>query len=86
MSLRCGLATGDEFGARYSSVSERNVIKRLPAAPTDPRSLVSGLRAARENARTVREAMPSGSRELISVQRRGGTSLATSDCMVVCCF
>lgn len=60
------LAAGAEFGARYSTASERNVIRWIVAEETNSSSLVSSLRAARENARTVREVMPSESWELIN--------------------
>lgn len=60
------LAAGAEFGARYSTASERNVIRWLIAEEGNSSSLVSSLRAARENARTVREVMPSESWELIN--------------------
>ncbi|MGE3772107.1 MAG: alpha-E domain-containing protein [Gammaproteobacteria bacterium] len=60
------LATGGAFRARYSAVSERNVIRWLIADAENAGSLVSSLRAARENARTVREVMPSESWELIN--------------------
>lgn len=60
------LAAGAEFGARYSTASERNVIRWIVAEEANSSSLVSSLRAARENARTVREVMPSESWELIN--------------------
>lgn len=60
------LATGADFRARYSNVSERNVIRWVVAEPANPSSLVSSLRAARENARTVREILPSESWELVN--------------------
>ncbi len=60
------LATGAEFGTRYNNVSERNVIRWVLAEDANGSSLVSSLRAARENARTVREVMPSESWELIN--------------------
>lgn len=60
------LAAGAEFSARYSTASERNVIRWIVAEEGNSSSLVSSLRAARENARTVREVMPSESWELIN--------------------
>ena len=60
------LATGAEFRARYNSVSERNVIRWVLAEDANGSSLVSSLRAARENSRTVREVMPSEAWELIN--------------------
>lgn len=65
-SLLVILATGERFRARYNAVSERNVIRWLVADEDNPGSLVSSLHAARENARTVREVMPSESWELIN--------------------
>lgn len=60
------LAAGADFRSRYSSVSERNVIRWVVAEEVNGSSLVSSLRAARENARTVREVLPSESWELIN--------------------
>ena len=60
------LAAGADFRSRYSSVSERNVIRWVLAEEVNPSSLVSSLRAARENARTVREVLPSESWELVN--------------------
>ncbi len=60
------LATSAEFRARYNAVSERNVIRWIVADEGNAGSLVSSLRAARENARTVREVMPSECWELIN--------------------
>ena len=65
-SLLVILATDAAFRARYSAVSERNVIRWFIAEEGNAGSLVSSLRAARENARTVREVMPSESWELIN--------------------
>ncbi len=65
-SLLVILAAGTVFRVRYNAVSERNVIRWLVADEENPGSLVSSLRLARENARAVREVMPSESWELIN--------------------
>jgi uncharacterized alpha-E superfamily protein len=53
--------SGDDaaFAERYASSTRENVIKFLALDPENPNSIVSCLRAARENARTVREAISS---------------------------
>jgi uncharacterized alpha-E superfamily protein len=53
--------TGDDakFAARYSEATERNVIQFLTFDRENPNSILSCLRAARENARTVREIISS---------------------------
>ncbi|MDH4382709.1 MAG: alpha-E domain-containing protein [Gammaproteobacteria bacterium] len=60
------LAASQSFRQRHAAVSERSVIRWLVADQQNPGSLVSSLRAARENARTVREVIPSESWELIN--------------------
>ena len=60
------LATAASFRERHHSVSERQVIRWVMADEHNESSLVSSLRAARENARTVREVIPSESWELIN--------------------
>jgi len=51
------IITGDDaaFAARYSGASRENVIQFLTFDSENPNSIVSCLRAARENARTVRD-------------------------------
>ncbi|HXJ56619.1 MAG TPA: alpha-E domain-containing protein [Verrucomicrobiae bacterium] len=53
--------TGDHqhFAKRYGAPSQQNVIQFLTFAPENPNSILSCLRAARENARTVREIIAS---------------------------
>lgn len=53
--------TGDEagFSKRYGEASRQNVIDFLTFDAENPNSVVSSLRAARENARSVREAISS---------------------------
>jgi uncharacterized alpha-E superfamily protein len=53
--------SGDDaaFAERYASSTRENVIKFLALDAENPNSIVSCLRAARENARTVREAISS---------------------------
>jgi uncharacterized alpha-E superfamily protein len=60
------LAVSADFRTRYSTVSERNVVRWVVAETANSGSLVSSLRAARENARTVREILPSESWELVN--------------------
>ncbi|GAB4432395.1 MAG: alpha-E domain-containing protein [Anaerolineae bacterium] len=52
--------TGDEdvFAGRYNVSSKENVIRFLTLDTEYPNSIISCLRAARENARTVREIIP----------------------------
>jgi len=51
------IITGDDapFAARYGAASRENVIQFLTFDPENPDSILSCLRTARENARTVRE-------------------------------
>jgi len=53
--------TGDQdgFKERYGTPSQREVIEFLAFDPENPNSIISCLRAARENARTVREMISS---------------------------
>src|SRR5581483_1517949 len=53
--------TGDDetFGKRYSEPTEQNVIQFLTFDKENPNSIISCLRAARENARSVREIISS---------------------------
>ncbi len=54
------------FAEHHQAASERNVIKYTVADEKSPASLVSALRMARENARTVREVLPSEAWELVN--------------------
>jgi uncharacterized alpha-E superfamily protein len=53
--------SGDDsvFASRYATATRENVIKFLALDTENPNSIVSCLRAARENSRTVREAISS---------------------------
>ncbi len=55
------IITGDDasFAARYGSATRQNVMRFLTFDSENPNSILSCLRAARENARTVREAISS---------------------------
>ena len=55
------IITGDDaaFAARYDGASRANVMRFLTFDLENPNSIISCLRAARENARTVREAISS---------------------------
>lgn len=55
-----------DFQDKHQTASERNVIRHVVSDDDNPTSLVSALRMARENARTVREILPSESWELIN--------------------
>lgn len=54
-------ASGDDadFAERYGEASEKNVIYFLTFDTKNPNSIISCISSARENARTVREAIPS---------------------------
>jgi len=47
----------DAFALRFATPTRENVIKFLTFEPDNPNSIVSCLRAARENARTIRESI-----------------------------
>jgi len=49
----------DDFKRRYKDSSERNVVRFLTFDKLNPNSIISCISYARENARTVREAIPS---------------------------
>ena len=53
--------TGDhaDFAKRYGPANQQNVIQFLAFDPENPNSILSCLRGARENARTVREIISS---------------------------
>lgn len=60
--------SGDDeaFAERYKQPTESNVIKFLTFDEKNPNSLLSCIRYARENARTVREIIPSDMWELLN--------------------
>lgn len=60
------LAATGGFRKHHSTATERAVLRWVVSDERNPGSLVSSLRAARENARTVREVMPSEAWELIN--------------------
>ena len=55
------MTSGDEedFNARYEEANERNVVQFLTFDGQNPNSILSCIEHARENARTIREAIPS---------------------------
>ncbi|WP_018934678.1 alpha-E domain-containing protein [Thioalkalivibrio sp. ALJ24] len=55
-----------EFEARYQREDERNCVKFLLADDDNPGSVLSSLRAARENVRTTRDLVPSEAWEVIN--------------------
>ena len=55
-----------EFAERYANAEERNVVKFYLADQENSSSIVSSVAAARENARTVREVVPSSTWEGIN--------------------
>lgn len=48
----------EQFTDNYADATERNVVRFMIEDPSNPSSIVSCLKAARENCRTVREVMP----------------------------
>ena len=55
-----------EFHERYSEASERNAVKFLIGDATNTNSILSSLRGARENCRTVRDIVPRSGWEQIN--------------------
>ncbi|MBL1265876.1 alpha-E domain-containing protein [Methylomicrobium sp. RS1] len=58
--------TQDLFEAQHSDYSEPEVIRFMLGSEQNPSSILSSLRAARENARTIRDYMPREAWELIN--------------------
>ncbi len=56
----------ETFAERYSRAEERNVVKFYLSDVQNSTSILSSIRAARENARTVREIVPANSWEAIN--------------------
>ncbi|MGC4030021.1 MAG: alpha-E domain-containing protein [Steroidobacteraceae bacterium] len=56
----------DAFDARHPKADERNVVHYLVADPENPGSIYRSLRAARENARTLREVLPTAAWEMLN--------------------
>ncbi|OBS08504.1 alpha-E domain-containing protein [Acidihalobacter prosperus] len=50
--------SSEQFAEHYNEASERNVVRFLVADEKNPGSLLSSLHSARENARTIRDALP----------------------------
>ncbi|MBI1339851.1 alpha-E domain-containing protein [bacterium] len=61
-------ASGDDedFAARYATQTEADVVRFLTFDPVNPNSILSCIKAARENARTLREIIPSEMWEAIN--------------------
>ena len=76
--------SGDDaaFAARYATPTRENVIKFLALDVENPNSIVSCLRAARENARTVREAISSEMWEQVNTSYLTVTAAASSHALV----
>ncbi len=55
-----------QFGAKYSELSQKNVIDFMVRDPDHPSSIVNCLRAARENARAVRGTLPTEAWETVN--------------------
>ena len=72
----------DAFTARYATPTRENVIKFLALDVENPNSIVSCLRAARENARTVREAISSEMWEQVNTSYLTVTAAASSQTLV----
>ena len=64
--------SGDDavFASRYAVASRENVIKFLALDAENPNSIISCLRMARENSRTVREAISSEMWEQVNTIRK----------------
>lgn len=56
----------DIFAARYKLHSERNVVKFMIGDLDNPSSILSALRMARENCRTIRDIVPKATWELLT--------------------
>jgi uncharacterized alpha-E superfamily protein len=56
----------DEFEKRYGEATQANVIQFLTADPANPNSIFSCVRAARENARSIRETISSSMWEQVN--------------------
>ncbi len=63
------ITTGDheDFESRYKKESKENVIYFLTADPQNPNSILSCLRAARQNAVTIRDIIPTEMWEAVNV-------------------
>jgi uncharacterized alpha-E superfamily protein len=72
----------DAFAARYAAPTRENVIKFLALDIENPNSIVSCLRAARENARTVREAISSEMWEQVNTSYLTVNAAASSQTLV----
>lgn len=58
--------SNDEYAALHGSMKERPIVKFLLADTENPMSIFSGLKMARENARTTREVIPAEAWEQIN--------------------
>lgn len=72
----------DAFTARYAAATRENVIKFLALDTENPNSIVSCLRAARENARTVREAISSEMWEQVNTSYLAVTAAASGQTLI----
>src|SRR6266566_8386077 len=72
--------TGDDsvFATRYAVASRENVIKFLALDAENPNSIISCLRVARENSRTVREAISSEMWEQVNTSYLAVNAAASS--------
>lgn len=76
--------SGDDalFAAHYATASRENVIKFLALDAENPNSIVSCLRAARENARTVREAISSDMWEQVNTSYLAVNAAASNPLLI----
>ena len=76
--------SGDDavFASRYATASRENVIKFVALDNENPNSIVSCLRVARENARTVREAISSEMWEQVNTSYLTLTAAASGPAMI----
>jgi uncharacterized alpha-E superfamily protein len=76
--------SGDDavFASRYAAATRENVIKFLALDAENPNSIVSCLRAARENSRTVREAISSEMWEQVNTSYLAINAAASSQTLI----
>lgn len=76
--------SGDEaeFRTRYAAPTRENVIKFLALDAQYPNSILSCLRSARENARTVREVISSEMWELVNTSYLNITAAASAELVI----
>ena len=88
-SLIAITGSGEDFAKRYSQADEHNVVRFYLTDRDNPTSIVNSADNARENARTVREMVPSsiweGIAHLPARQRRCSAEPAQPRCLPRAC-